>query len=137
MEEQKPHSVDYLRLLRRVAVHRWKLVVAGFLVVALPTIAWVAVSMENTYEASATLFLVPERSDPGFLREFMSIEANALYLAILNAAHTPQKLEATLAVSNGPPHRLPIQADGCKQPDARNDDRLANGGMDRHATTRV
>ena len=66
MEKQK-QSLDYVRLLRRVIAHRWRWIAIGFLAVALPTLVWAVIGTEDTYEASATLFLLPERSDPAFL----------------------------------------------------------------------
>jgi len=89
--EQQTGSFDsYVRLLRRVAVHRWRLVVAGVLLVALPAVGYAMFGLDETYEASATLFLVPEKSDPAFLREFISPEANALYTTILRSRSLAQ-----------------------------------------------
>lgn len=96
MEEQKTTSVDYLRLLRRVAVHRWRIVLAGFLAVVVPTVAYVIFSTDNTYEASATLFLLPEKSDPAFLREFTTPDVNALYLVLLKSRSLAQAVTEAL-----------------------------------------
>lgn len=92
MEAQKAGSVDYLRLLRRVAVHRWRVVVVGFLAVVVPMVAIVSFSTENLYEASATLFLLPEKSDPPFLREFTSPEATAVYIVLLKSRSLAQAI---------------------------------------------
>ena len=95
--EQQAGSVDsYLRLLRRLAVHRWRLVLAGFLLVALPALGWAVFSLEDTYEASATLFLVPDRSEPAILREFMSPAANALYTVMLRSRSLAQAVTEAL-----------------------------------------
>jgi polysaccharide biosynthesis transport protein len=96
MEQQKSSSVDYLRLLRRVVAHRWRLVIAGFLVIALPTLAWTVLATEDTYEAHATLFLLPERSDPAFMREFSSPEVNALYHVLLRSRSLAQGVTEAL-----------------------------------------
>ena len=58
--EAKTNTVDYVRLLRRVAIQRWRLILAGFLAVVLPTVVLAILSTENLYEASATLFILPE-----------------------------------------------------------------------------
>lgn len=96
MEEQKTSSIDYLRLLRRVVVHRWRILLAGFLAVAIPTVVLAFVLTDNTYEASATLFLLPERSDPAFLREFTSPDVNALYFVLLKSRSLAQAVTEAL-----------------------------------------
>src|SRR5207249_3972268 len=83
---------DYLRLVRRVVVHRWRIIVAGFLVVVVPTVALVTLSTENLYEASVTLFLLPEKNDPPFLREFTSPEATAVYIVLLKSRSLAQAI---------------------------------------------
>src|SRR5206468_6123105 len=74
VEESTRGSFDYIRLLRRVVLHRWRIILAGLLIVVVPTIAFVVLSTENLYEASATLFILPESSDSIFLRDFTSPE---------------------------------------------------------------
>src|SRR5688572_18763273 len=96
MDQQKSASVDYLRLLRRVIGHRWRIVIAGFLAIALPTLVWTVVATEDMYEAHATLFLLPERSDPAFLREFTSPEVNALYHVLLRSRSLAQGVTEAL-----------------------------------------
>ena len=66
--------------------------VTVFTVIALPVVVWTAVFSEDTYEASSTLFLLPEKSDPAFLREFMSPEVNALYHVILKSRSLAQAI---------------------------------------------
>src|SRR2546429_1405552 len=92
----QPKSSEYVRLLRRVATNRWRLVLAGFLAVALPTIVWAVFLTPDTYEATATLFLLPEKSDPGFLREFATLEVNTLYQVILRSRSLAQGVVETL-----------------------------------------
>jgi len=53
--ESRDAAIDYVRLLRRVVAHRWRIIVAAFALVALPTIVWTFLMVKNTYEASATL----------------------------------------------------------------------------------
>lgn len=96
MDQQKSASVDYVRLLRRVVAHRWRIVIAGFLAIALPTLVWTAVATEDTYEAYATLFMLPERSDPTFLREFTAPEVNALYHVLLRSRSLAQAVTEAL-----------------------------------------
>jgi len=97
MDAHRPKpSVDYVRLLRRVLAHRWHIVVAGFLAFAVPTMAWTIFATENTYEASATLFLLPEKSDPTFMRDFMTPEVNALYQVVLRSRSLAQAVVETL-----------------------------------------
>ena len=91
-----PTSFEYVRLLRRVAANRWRLVLAVFLAVALPTIVWAVFLTPDTYEASATLFLLPERSEPGFLREFTSPDVNLLYQVMLRSRSLAQAVVETL-----------------------------------------
>ena len=94
--EAKTSSVDYVRLLRRVAIQRWRLILAGFLAVVLPTMVIVILSTENLYEASATLFILPETSDAGFLRDFTSSEASSLYLVLLRSRSLAQAIMEAL-----------------------------------------
>jgi succinoglycan biosynthesis transport protein ExoP len=97
MDAHRPNpSVDYVRLLRRIVAHRWHIVVAGFLVIAVPTMAWTIVATDNTYEASATLFLLPEKSDPTFMRDFMTPEVNSLYQVVLRSRSLAQAVVETL-----------------------------------------
>src|SRR4030095_15747684 len=86
----QPTSFEYMRLLRRVAANRWGLVLAVFLVIALPAIVWAVFLTPYTYEASATLFLLPERSEPEFLREFTSPQVNMLYQVMLKSRSLAQ-----------------------------------------------
>jgi capsular exopolysaccharide synthesis family protein len=72
------------------------MIVAGFLLVAAPTAAWVVLGTDHTYEASATLFLLPDKSDPAFLKEFMSPEANSLYLVVLKSRSLAQAVSEAL-----------------------------------------
>jgi polysaccharide biosynthesis transport protein len=83
-------SIDYLRLLRRVVANRWRIIVAGFAAVVLPTLVWTVFATDDTYEASATLFLTPEKSDPVFLRDFITPEVSALYQVILKSRSLAQ-----------------------------------------------
>jgi len=92
MDAKTTGSIDYLRLVRRVVVHRWRIIVAGFLVVVVPTVALVTLSTENLYEASVTLFLLPEKNDPPFLREFTSPEATAVYIVLLKSRSLAQAI---------------------------------------------
>ena len=95
MDDQKA-SIDYVRMARRVVARRWRLMVAIFAAVAVPAIVLTLVVTENTYEASATLFLLPEKSDPGILREFTTPEVNALYQVILTSRTVAQGVVETL-----------------------------------------
>lgn len=96
MDQQKSASVDYLRLLRRIVAHRWRIVIAVFLAIALPTVVWTIMATEDTYEAHATLFLLPERSNPAFMREFTSPEVNALYHVLLRSRSLAQGVTEAL-----------------------------------------
>src|SRR5688572_13077099 len=96
MDQQKSASVDYLRLLRRVIGHRWRIVIAAFLAIALPTVVWTVMATEDTYEAHATLFLLPERSNPAFMRDFTSPEVNALYHVLLRSRSLAQGVTEAL-----------------------------------------
>ncbi|HMH50441.1 MAG TPA: polysaccharide biosynthesis tyrosine autokinase [Candidatus Acidoferrum sp.] len=88
--EQPKATVDYVRLLRRVVTKRWRIVLIVFMAVAVPTIAWTFLGTENTYEASATLFLLPEKGAPGFLPQFMNPEVHVFYHAILRSRSLAQ-----------------------------------------------
>jgi polysaccharide biosynthesis transport protein len=100
MEAKKPDSVDYVRLVRRVVVHHWRAIIVGFMAVAVPTAALVIFSTENLYEASATLFLLPEKSDPPFLREFTSPEATAVYVVMLKSRSLAQAIIEALPAAS-------------------------------------
>ena len=88
--DKPKQTFDYVRLLRRVVANRWRIIVLGFAAIVLPTLAWTLVAMEDTYEASATLFITPEKSDPVFLKEFVTPEATALYHVILRSRSLAQ-----------------------------------------------
>lgn len=86
MEGQATGRVDYVRFLRRVALTRWRVAVIAFVLVVVPVVAWVLFFQTPTYEATATLFLVPDKTEqPAFLKEYLSPQANALYLALLKS----------------------------------------------------
>jgi capsular exopolysaccharide synthesis family protein len=95
MEHPKA-TIDYVRLLRRVVTKRWRIALAVFLAIALPTIAWTFLGIENTYEASATLFLLPEKGAPGFLPQFMNPEVHIFYHAILKSRSLAQAVVDSL-----------------------------------------
>jgi capsular exopolysaccharide synthesis family protein len=88
--------IDYLRLMRRVVTHRWRILLIGFLLVAAPIAAWVVLGSDHTYEASATLFLLPDKADPAFLKEFLTPEANSLYLVVLKSRSLAQAVAEAL-----------------------------------------
>jgi succinoglycan biosynthesis transport protein ExoP len=96
MDEPKRPQPDYPRLARRVVLGHWRLVLAGFLLVAVPAAGWVVFTTEPIYEASAILFLVPDRADPAYLREFMTPEVSAVYLAILRSRSLAQGVAEAL-----------------------------------------
>ena len=96
MDQQKSASVDYVRLIRRIVTHRWRIVIAAFLAIAVPTVVWTVMATEDTYEAHATLFLLPERSSPAFMREFTSPEVNALYHVLLRSRSLAQGVTEAL-----------------------------------------
>ena len=93
----QPHAtVNYVRLLRRAAGHRWRIVLVIFVAIALPTIIWTVFSTQTTYEASATLFLLPEKGASGLLPQFMTPEVHALYSVILRSRSLAQAVVETL-----------------------------------------
>src|SRR5205809_3365697 len=94
--DMQTSSVAYLRVSRRIVAHRWRIVVAGLLLVALPTMVWAIVGDHDTYEASATLFILPDKSDPGLLRDFMTPEVSALYQVVLRSRSLAQGVVETL-----------------------------------------
>lgn len=94
--EQHNTIADYVRLVRRVLTQRWRIVLVVFAVIALPTIAWTVIASQNTYEASATLFLLPENSDRGFLREFTTPDVHPLYHVILRSRSLAQAVVEAL-----------------------------------------
>lgn len=90
-QEESTPRIDYVRFLRRVLLHRWRMVVLGMLAISVPIVAWVLFFTEATFEASATLFIFPERpSTPAYMKEFVSPETNTLYLAILRSRTVAQ-----------------------------------------------
>ena len=88
--EQSKVTTDYVRLLRRVVTKRWRIVLAVFVAVAVPMLGWTILATEHTYEASATLFLLPEKGAPGFLPQFMNPEVHVFYHAILRSRSLAQ-----------------------------------------------
>src|SRR5690242_16490777 len=94
--ERQTASIDYIRMARRVAANRWRLMVAVFVAIAVPATIATLLLTQNTYEASSTLFLLPEKNDPAFLREFTTPEVNALYQVILTSRSVAQGVVETL-----------------------------------------
>jgi capsular exopolysaccharide synthesis family protein len=90
MQGEHQHSVDYVRFVRRIIAYRWRIILGVFLAVAVPGVVATLLATEPLYEASATLFLLPERSEPAFLRDFASAEGNALYIALLRSRSLAQ-----------------------------------------------
>jgi polysaccharide biosynthesis transport protein len=89
MDKHK-QTVDYVRLVRRVVANRWRIIILCFAAIALPTLVWTLVGLDDTYEAYATLFITPEKNDAVFLKEFMTPEASALYHVILRSRSLAQ-----------------------------------------------
>lgn len=98
MEGQATGRVDYVRFLRRAALTRWRIAVIGFALVIVPVVAWVLFFQTPTYEATATLFLSSEKTDstPAFMKEYMSPQANSLYLALLKSRSLAQAVGEAL-----------------------------------------
>jgi len=96
MDQPAAPRVDALRLLRRVAVNRWRTLLLGLLAVAVPTLGWVFLFAPHMYEATATLFLVPSKEEPPFMREFIASDANALYLVMLRSRSLAQAVVDSL-----------------------------------------
>jgi polysaccharide biosynthesis transport protein len=90
VDQQGPSIDYYMRLVRRVAVNRRGLILAVFVAVALPIIVGTLVATQDTYEASATLFLVAEKNDAAFQREFTNPEVSALYQVMLRSRSMAQ-----------------------------------------------
>src|SRR5215813_10976157 len=88
--EPRNAGVDYVRLLRRVVAHRWRIILTVFALVAVPTIVWTLVMVKNTYEASATLFLMPESSESPAVREYLRSDVHALYHVMLRSRSLTQ-----------------------------------------------
>jgi len=96
MEGQVTGRVDYVRFLRRVALTRWRIAAFGFALVLVPVVAWVLFLQTPTYEATATLFLSPEKAEPAFLKEYASPQANALYIALLRSRSLAQAVAESI-----------------------------------------
>jgi polysaccharide biosynthesis transport protein len=94
----KPNqSVEYVRLVRRALAQRWRLVLLGLLLVAVPVVAWTMVGTNDTYEASSTLFLLPETAQQqGPLRDLATPEVNSLYQVVLRSRSLAQAVVETL-----------------------------------------
>src|SRR5215470_12853680 len=94
----EPHenAIDYVRLLRRVVAHRWRIILLVFVLVAVPTIVWTTVMVKNTYEASATLFLLPEGSESPFIRDLVRSDVQALYQVMLRSRSLAQAVVEAL-----------------------------------------
>jgi succinoglycan biosynthesis transport protein ExoP len=96
MDEPKTPRIDYLRFLRRIVATRWRMMAIGFLLMAVPAVAGIVLTTDYVYEATATLFLIPERTDPVFMRELMPVEVNSLYIAILRSRSLAQAVTEAL-----------------------------------------
>jgi len=94
--ESSSAGIDYVRLLRRVVAHRWRIILAAFVLVAVPTIVWTFATAKNTYESSATLFLLPEGSEAPFIRDFLRSDAHALYYVMLRSRSLTQAVVEAL-----------------------------------------
>ncbi len=97
MEGQTPGRVDYVRFLRRVALTRWRIIAIGIGAVLVPVVAWVLLLQPATYEATATLYLAPEKGEPAFLKEYVAPQANALYVALLKSRSLAQAVAESLS----------------------------------------
>src|SRR5262249_32124126 len=94
--ERRENAIDYVRLLRRVVAHRWRIILFVFALVALPTIVWSTVMVKNTYEASAVLFLLPESSESPFIRDLVRSEVQGLYHVMLRSRTLAQAVVEAL-----------------------------------------
>jgi capsular exopolysaccharide synthesis family protein len=98
MEGTTTARIDYLRFVRRLLVTRWRVMALGFLAVMLPVVIWVLLFQPATYEATATLFLQPpDKSEPGFLREYLAPQANAMYIALLRSRSVAQGVAESIS----------------------------------------
>ena len=88
-------SIDYVRVVRRILAQRWKLILLGFLVVSIPTIALTIMTSEDTYDASATLFVSKEEKDDA-LKDLVTTEVNALYHVVLRSRTLAQNVVEAL-----------------------------------------
>jgi succinoglycan biosynthesis transport protein ExoP len=97
MTEEQPTRprINYLRLVRRVAVHRWKLVLAVFLVVAAPVCVWAVAFAPKTYEATASIFIEGPKS--GLLREWLPPSDSQFQLAILRSRSLAEAVADSLS----------------------------------------
>lgn len=90
MDDEAGPRFDYLRFARRVIANRWLIVLAGILGIALPAAVWAVVFTPSVYEATATVFLDRPKPESGFLRDYVPVEADTLYLAILRSRSLAQ-----------------------------------------------
>ena len=92
MDDQSERRVDYYRLLRRVAVNRWRLILLVFVGLAIPTTLYALVWVPNTYEAVATIFFEDQEKQrgPSLLREWLPASDSSLHLALLSSQSLAQ-----------------------------------------------
>ncbi|MGH7410657.1 MAG: GumC family protein, partial [Candidatus Methylomirabilis sp.] len=87
MDDQSERRVDYYRLLKRVAVKRWRLILLVFVGLAIPMTIYAVVWVPNTYEAVATIFFEDEKKQrgPNLLREWLPTSDSSFQLALLSS----------------------------------------------------
>lgn len=88
MDDQSERRVDYYRLLRRVAVNRWRLILLVFVGLAIPTTLYALLWVPNTYEAVATIFFEDQEKQrgPSLLREWLpTSDSSPFHLALLSS----------------------------------------------------
>jgi len=87
MDEQSQPQVDYYRLLRRVVVNRWRLILLVFVGVAVPMTVHALFTVPKTYEGVARVFFEDgERNrGPSLLREWLPTSSSPFQLALLQS----------------------------------------------------
>jgi len=87
-EKPRAHRTDYVRLVRRAAVTRWRLILGVFVVVALPAVVWATALVPKTYEAKASIFIEDTTNKGGaaaLVRDWMPQSDMPFQLAILRS----------------------------------------------------
>src|SRR3989304_9848653 len=85
MDDQAQPRANYYRLLRRVAVNRWRLILFVSIAVAIPMTLNAIIAVPKTYEAAAKIFFEDEKlqRDSNLLREWLPVNASSFQLALL------------------------------------------------------
>lgn len=97
--ERTSAKMDYLLLLRRVALYRWKLVLVVFVLAAAPVAAWAMLMVPKTFDATASIFIEDVKTGPqsGILRDWLPPSDATMQNAMLRSRSMAETVTESLS----------------------------------------